>query len=106
MLPLLKIAADGKEHQIQDASNTLADQFGWSEEDRKELLPTVQVSPPVPVRFTPKPDGERRAHGRHGVDRIFRNRVGWKSSEFPARFTRIDRKQVLVETEEVEGDGS
>jgi Mrr N-terminal domain len=88
MLPLLKIAADGKEHQIQDATNTLADQFGLTEEERKQLLPRVQVSPP--------------AHGRHGVDRIFRNRIGWKSSDFPAHFTRIDRKQVLGETEEVE----
>jgi restriction system protein len=52
MLPLLKVAADGKEHQIQDATNTLADQFRLTEEERKELLPS-------------------------GVDRIFRNRIGW-----------------------------
>ena len=102
MLPLLKIAADGKEHQIQDATNTLADQFGLTEEQQRQLMPRVQVSPPAPVRFTSKPDRERRAHGRHGVDRIFRNRIGWKSSDFPVHFTRIDRKQVLGETEEVE----
>jgi restriction system protein len=52
MLPLLKVAADGKEHHIQDATNALADQFALTEEERKELLPS-------------------------GVDRVFRNRIGW-----------------------------
>ena len=52
MLPLLKIAADGKEHHVRNAINTLSDQFKLTEEERKELLPS-------------------------GVDRIFDNRVGW-----------------------------
>ncbi|PYX40181.1 MAG: hypothetical protein DMG83_27115 [Acidobacteria bacterium] len=52
MLPLLNIAADGKEHHIRDAINNLAGQFGLTEEERKELLPS-------------------------GVDRIFDNRIGW-----------------------------
>jgi restriction system protein len=52
MLPLLKVAGDGKEHHIRDAINNLAAQFGLTEEDRKELLPS-------------------------GVDRIFDNRIGW-----------------------------
>jgi restriction system protein len=52
MLPLLKVAGDGKEHHIRDAINNLAAQFGLTEEERKELLPS-------------------------GVDRIFDNRIGW-----------------------------
>jgi restriction system protein len=52
MLPLLKLAADGKEYHIRDAINVLAEQFKLTEEERKELLPS-------------------------GVDRIFDNRIGW-----------------------------
>jgi restriction system protein len=40
MLPLLRIAADGKEHHIRDAINALAEQFGVTEQERKELLPS------------------------------------------------------------------
>lgn len=52
MLPLLKMATDGKEHHVRDAIETLAKQFGLTEEERKELLPS-------------------------GVDRVFDNRIGW-----------------------------
>ena len=52
MLPLLKMAGDGKEHHIRDAINDLAGQFELTEGERKELLPS-------------------------GVDRIFDNRIGW-----------------------------
>jgi restriction system protein len=40
MLPLLKIAADGKVHTKREALNLLAEQFGLTEEERKELLPS------------------------------------------------------------------
>jgi restriction system protein len=52
MLPLLTLAADGKEHQISEATNILADQFHLTGSERKELLPS-------------------------GVQSVFRNRVGW-----------------------------
>ena len=52
MLPLLKLAADGEVHSKRDAVNELAVQFGVSEEERKELLPS-------------------------GKQEIFDNRVGW-----------------------------
>jgi restriction system protein len=52
MLPLLKIAADGKVHTKRDAVNELATQFGVSEAERKELLPS-------------------------GKQEVFDNRVGW-----------------------------
>ncbi len=40
MLPLMKIAGDGQEHSLGEATETLAQQFGLREEDRKELLPS------------------------------------------------------------------
>jgi len=55
MLPLLKIAGDGNEHNLNEAIETLAQQFELSEQDRKEMLPS-------------------------GKQRKFDNRVGWARS--------------------------
>jgi restriction system protein len=55
MLPLLKIAGDGNEHRLNEAIETLAQLFGLSENDRKEILPS-------------------------GKQRKFDNRVGWARS--------------------------
>ena len=52
MLPLLKFIGDGKEHSLRETIESLAQQFGLSEEDRKELLPS-------------------------GRQATFDNRVGW-----------------------------
>jgi len=52
MLPLLKFLGDRKEHSLREAIEYLADEFGLSEKERKELLPSGQ-------QFT------------------FDNRVGW-----------------------------
>lgn len=52
MLPLLRFAADEKEHSVREAIEELADQFNLSEEERKELLPS-------------------------GRQATFDNRVGW-----------------------------
>ncbi len=51
MLPLLKLTSDGKEHQIRDAVNALADQFQLTDAERKETLPSGGI--------------------------VFANRVGW-----------------------------
>jgi restriction system protein len=40
MLPLLKLAADGAEHTFSTAVNQLATEFGLSEADQEELLPS------------------------------------------------------------------
>ena len=40
MFPLLKIAADGREHRFRDGIETLAAQFGVTGADRAELLPS------------------------------------------------------------------
>jgi len=52
MLPLLKIAGDGNEHSRNEVIERLAHQFGLSENERNELLPS-------------------------GVQRKFDNRVSW-----------------------------
>ncbi|GHO83297.1 restriction endonuclease [Dictyobacter formicarum] len=40
MLPLLKVASNGNEHNLRDATEILAQQFMLSEQDRNELLPS------------------------------------------------------------------
>src|ERR1019366_2652499 len=52
MLPLLKAAADGKDHKKREVLNELAERFGLTEGERKELLPS-------------------------GNQEIFDNRLGW-----------------------------
>ena len=52
MLPLLRFAADGKEHSLREIIKSLSLEFHLSEEDLKELLPS-------------------------GTQRTFNNRVGW-----------------------------
>jgi restriction system protein len=55
MLPLMRLCADGKDHAISEATDTLADQFKLTADERKALLPS-------------------------GVQEIFRNRVAWAKS--------------------------
>ncbi|MCS6915410.1 MAG: restriction endonuclease [Myxococcota bacterium] len=52
MLPMLRLAADGKEHTLAEAMHRLAEEFYLSEQERMELLPS-------------------------GRQRRFNNRVGW-----------------------------
>lgn len=40
MLPLLKFAADGKEHSIQEAIDHISEVFKPSREEMNELLPS------------------------------------------------------------------
>jgi len=52
MLPLMRYCADGKEHEMSETTNALADQFKVTEGERKALLPS-------------------------GVQKVFPNRVAW-----------------------------
>jgi restriction system protein len=52
MLPLLRLASDRKEHQLRAVTETLADEFSLTDEERNELLPS-------------------------GNQAVFANRVGW-----------------------------
>lgn len=44
MLPLLQLAADGREHTLSEAIEILAQQYHLSEADRRELLPSGKQS--------------------------------------------------------------
>ena len=44
MLPLLRFAGDGKEHELRDAIDFIAEHFKLSPSDREELLPTGNQS--------------------------------------------------------------
>lgn len=55
MLPVLKLASDGKEHKFSQAVEELADEFDLTAEERNELLPS-------------------------GSQAVFNNRVGWARS--------------------------
>jgi restriction system protein len=52
MLPLLKIVSDRQEYRVRDIIEKLSEQFGLTDEERKELLPSGQQA-------------------------VFDNRVGW-----------------------------
>jgi restriction endonuclease Mrr len=40
MLPVLKLAGDGREHRMSDVVDTLATQLNLTESEREELLPS------------------------------------------------------------------
>ena len=40
MLPIMKVAQDGKEHTARELRQVIADQLGLSENERKQLLPS------------------------------------------------------------------
>ncbi len=42
MLPLLKLAGDGREHTLRESVEKLADEFGLSDQEREALLPSGQ----------------------------------------------------------------
>lgn len=52
MMPLLRLAADRREHQVREAVEHLADAFSLTKEERNEMLPS-------------------------GTQPLFANRVGW-----------------------------
>lgn len=75
MRPLIEAHADGKEHLNRDLVRQLADQFGLSEEERREMLPS-------------------------GRAKLFDNRVGWaKSHVMQAGLLESPRRAVSTITE-------
>jgi len=55
MLPLLKLAGDGKEHLIREATEVFIKDFGLTEQEQKQLLPS-------------------------GLARVIINRIGWAAT--------------------------
>ena len=75
MRPLLEAHADGNEHRNRDLVAQLADHFGLSEEERREMLPS-------------------------GGARLFDNRIGWAKSHITqAGLLTAPRRAVSVITE-------
>ena len=68
MLPVLKLAADEKEHKFSQAVEELADDFKLSTEERNELLPS-------------------------GSQAVFNNRVGWARSYLKQAGLLVSRKR-------------
>lgn len=75
MRPLIEAHADGKEHLNRDLVRQLAEQFGLSEEERREMLPS-------------------------GRAKLFDNRVGWaKSHVMQAGLLESPRRALSTITE-------
>jgi restriction system protein len=75
MLPLLQLAADGANHTLKEVLPTLADQFGLTEAERNELLPS-------------------------GQENVFRNRVSWANTYLKkAGLLRSERRGYFSITE-------
>lgn len=55
MLPILRLAGDGEEHQIKEAIEYIINEFGLTEQEQKQLLPS-------------------------GATRVIVNRVGWAAT--------------------------
>lgn len=70
MLPLLKLVSDGREYRTRECIEKLADEFGLSEDERKELLVSGQQT-------------------------VFDNRVGWARTYLKkSRSSRVSEKRV------------
>ena len=59
MLPFLLFANDAQEHSFRDAKNLLSEQFGLTDEERKELLPSGKQSVFIRGRATLNAYGQR-----------------------------------------------
>ncbi|MHC4191762.1 MAG: restriction endonuclease [Planctomycetota bacterium] len=55
MLPILKLAGDGREHLIKEATEAIIEEFGLTEQEQKQLLPS-------------------------GATRVIINRIGWAAT--------------------------
>ena len=79
MLPFLKFGSDGNEHTPREAVEFLAIEFGLSESEREELLPS-------------------------GTQRIFENRVAWtKTHLLKAGLVESPRRSYFMITERGKG---
>ena len=55
MLPILRMASDGQEHRFRDAVETLADEFGLTDGERAQLLPSGTAPVSTIVSVGPEP---------------------------------------------------
>jgi len=81
MLPLLQLAGDAQEHLLGDAIETLAQQFGLTEADRKELLAS---------------GAQFRFDNRVGWARTYLKKAGLLQSPTRGRFCITERGQSIL----------
>ena len=81
MLPLLRFAADGIEHSMSDARETLAKEFALTPEERAELLPSGRV---------------RRFDNRVAWAKVYLTRAGLLNSERRAHFSIALRGREVI----------
>jgi restriction system protein len=83
LLPVLQLAGDGNEHSLQQARESVANQFGLTPEDRNELLPSGR---------------QRRFDNRIAWAKVYLERARLVSSPRRAHFQITDRgRQLLAE---------
>lgn len=94
MLPILQVASDGVEHSTAEAHDAIAEQFGLSEEDKNELLPSGtqtklknRVSWAV-IYFTKAGLLERPGRGRFRITERGLKVLNSKPSEVSTRFLK------------------
>jgi restriction system protein len=86
LLPVLQLAADGAEHNLEEARNVLAESFGLTAEERAELLPTGK---------------QRRFDNRVSWAKVYLQQAGLLSSSRRAHFQITERgRQLLSERPE------
>lgn len=76
MLPLLRLAADGREWSVAECREPLANQFELTEEDRKELVPSGK---------------QPRFHNRVAWAKVYLERAGLLNKTRRAHFTISNR---------------
>jgi restriction system protein len=83
MLPLLKLASDGKEHSLSEAKAALAEGFGLTPAEREELLPSGR---------------QRRFDNRVAWAKVYLQRAGLLKGTRRGHFEIAERgRQVLAE---------
>jgi restriction system protein len=81
MLPLLELAADGKEHTLAEARGSLTQRFELNEEERRELLPSGR---------------QRRFDNRVAWAKVYLEQAGLLSSSRRAHFLITDQGRSLL----------
>ena len=82
MLPLLQLAADGRDHTLADAREALAGKFGLTADERGELLPSGR---------------QRRFDNRVAWGKVYLEQAGLVESEMRGHFQITDRgREVLA----------
>ncbi|WP_228558484.1 restriction endonuclease [Myxococcus sp. AB056] len=82
MLPVLRLAQDGKDHTLREAVEAIAVEFKATEEERNELLPSGR---------------QRRLHNRVGWAKTYLQKAGLVEANGRGRFRITSRGQEVLQ---------